>query len=123
MRLTGAILSTATLLWGLYQAPFLHIHPEDLDHPPTPALVHLHVHATLPSSTNFISAHTDDDDAVDVGWNPVQPSSLALSFDFIAAETAHIPPLVRASVPLPVPLQRGHDPPGLTPEQPRAPPA
>lgn len=123
MKVCGAILSTAALFWGFYQAPFLHIHAEDLDHAATPALVHLHVHDAPVALTPVIDALTADDDAIDLGWNGIPSSFVAFPFDFVFSEAGSVPSLVAASEPVPVPQRRGHDPPEFAPRQPRAPPA
>jgi hypothetical protein len=122
VRARGAFLSTAALLWGFYQAPFLHIHPEDLDHPAT-GLVHAHVPEPFADSAATAAAYTADDDAVDVGWNIFPPSFLPFVFHAAISSPASMPPLVVRSVRVPVLHRRSHDPPELTPQQPRAPPA
>ncbi len=122
MRVFGRLLSTAALLWGFIQAPFLHIHPEDLDHPPAPALGHLHLHELLPGPTPLISTHTDDDDAVDVGWNPLPVCFAAIPIARAASELPVPGPRLVSALP-PVPEQRAHDPPDASPLQSRAPPA
>jgi hypothetical protein len=124
VRVSGTVLGTAALLLGFYQAPFAHIHPDDLDHPATSTLVHWHFHHQAPvTPTPLIVAPTDDDDAIDVGWNALRCPVTQVQFDCDIAETVHLPAIALTSVPLPIPQRRGHDPPELAPKLPRAPPA
>ena len=123
MRRHGAFLSAAALLWGFYQAPFLHIHPEDLEHPVTTGLVHAHVPEPFAGSAPVAGAYTADDDAIDVRWNVFPPSFLPFVFHVAISTTASVPPLVVRSARVPVLHRRSHDPPELTPKPPRAPPA
>lgn len=122
MRAPGSILSIAALFWGFLQAPFLHVHAGETDHPAT-SLTHLHVHASQVASGPTICAHTADDDAIDVEWRIAPPSGAAFSVDLAVSGTVLVaaPPVV--SIALLIPQPRGHDPPNLTPKQPRAPPA
>jgi hypothetical protein len=123
VRTPGAILSTAGLLSGFLQAPFFHIHPEDLDHAPTSTLVHAHLHIAPAASGPVIAPHTADDDAIDVGWNLVRPTFVSTAFNFVVSGVVTVPLPALTSAETPVPDRRGHDPPGLNPQQPRAPPA
>jgi hypothetical protein len=123
VRAPGAILSTAGLLLGFLQAPFFHIHAEDLDHAPTSTLLHVHLHRAREASGPVIAPHTADDDAIDVGWNLLRPTIVSLAFNFVASEAVGVPLPAPTSAATPVPDRRGHDPPGLKPKQPRAPPA
>jgi hypothetical protein len=122
VRVYGTILSTAALFWGFLQAPFLHIHPEDLDHPSAPPLGHLHLHQPSAAPGPLLSAHTDDDDAITVGWNALPVSSPAIPVAWASPEVPLSPPEPISALP-PVPDQQGHDPPEASPKQPRAPPA
>ena len=123
MRALGRVLSTITLLCGFVQAPFFHIHPEDLDHPATSMPVHTHVHSMVPASGPVLSAETADDDAVDVEWGIARTSVAPLSFELGVPEAIFAPELTLVSAVIPTPRQRGHDPPEFTPRQSRAPPA
>lgn len=123
MRVSGAVLGTAAVLLGFYQAPFAHIHAEDFDHPATSTLIHWHFHYEAPvSPTPLIVAPTADDDAIDVGWNALRCSVTQIQFDCDIAEAVHLPAVALTSIPLPIPQKRGHDPPELTFKLPRAPP-
>ena len=123
MRAHGAVASIAALLWGFLQAPFFHIHAEELDHPATSAPVHMHVRAASTSSGPAIGALTADDDAIDVLWSIAQPSAVVFAFNPGIPGAIAIPVPALASAAVPIPQRRGHDPPDLTPKQPRAPPA
>ena len=120
----GAILSIVALLWGFLPAPFLHIHSEEGDHPAT-SPVHVHVHTAAKASGPVIGVHTADEGAIDVEWTiaPPPPSAIAFTLDLATSGAIIIaaPPVV--AVPLLIPQTRGHDPPDLTPKQPRSPPA
>ena len=120
MQASGAILSIAALFWGFLQAPFLHIHAEETDHPAT-SLAHMHVHSAQTASGPTICAHTADDDAIDVEWRIAPPS--AGVFPLIVSGTVTVAAPAVVSIALLIPRPRGHDPPDLTPKQPRAPPA
>ena len=122
MRVPGTILSIAALLWGFAQAPFFHIHPEELEHPAT-SLAHLHVHAAPTVPGPSIGAHTDDDDAIDVEWGIAPPSAVAFLLEPAIFEALDIVPSPVISGAVVIPQPRGHDPPDLTPRHPRPPPA
>jgi hypothetical protein len=123
VRTGSVILSVLALLWGFLQAPFDHIHPEDLDHPATSALVHLHVHAMPAGSGPYIAPHTDDDDEIDVLWSVATSANVVLYADAELGELTPLPVPTPASVAVVVPRHRGHDPPESSPKIPRAPPA
>lgn len=123
MKASGTVLSTVALLLGFYQAPFAHIHPDDTDHPVTSTPVHWHVHHQgPPSSACSISAATDDDDAIDVGWNAQACSFTQIPFDFTVVEPVAPPVIAFSAMPVLIPHRRGHDPPELASRSPRAPP-
>jgi hypothetical protein len=124
VRAPGTVASIAALLWGFLQAPFFHIHPEDLDHSATSAPLHVHLHAASNTAGPTIGALTADDDAIDVPWTIVQPEGVAFAVDLAVPESAMlIPAPAPASVAVPIPQRRGHDPPDVTAKHPRAPPA
>jgi hypothetical protein len=120
--MASTILGIAALFWGFVQAPFLHIHVEETDHSAA-SLAHQHVHAVQSASGPAICAHTPDDDAIDVEWRIGLPQTVALAIDLAISDSVIIepPPVVSAAVSILRP--RGHDPPDLTPKQPRSPPA
>ena len=122
VQAAGAVLSIAALFWGFLQAPFLHIHAEETDHP-VASLAHLHVHAAQVASGPTLCTHTADDDAIDVEWRVAPPSGTEFSFDLAASGTVAVAPPPVVSIALLVPQPRGHDPPDLSPKQPRPPPA
>jgi hypothetical protein len=123
VRTGSVILSVLALLWGFLQAPFDHIHPEDLDHPATSALGHLHVHAMFAGDGPYIGPHTPDDDEVDVLWSVTTSANVVLHADADLGERSLVPAPTPASVAVLVPQHRGHDPPESSPKIPRAPPA
>jgi hypothetical protein len=120
VRVAGTIPSIAALFCGLVQAPFLHIHVKDRGHPATtPA--HLHAHVSQKATGPTIGAHTADEDAIDVEWCIAQP--VAFTLDLAIAEAVVIEPPLVVSASVSSLRPRGHDPPDLTPKQPRSPPA
>jgi len=122
VRVPGATLSIAALLWGFLQAPFLHIHIEDQDHPAaSPSHLHVQVAQRVPGPA--IGAHTADDDAIDLEWSIAAPSGVNFHFDLGPPESVFVFTPALASAPLQSPQRRGHDPPDLSPKQSRAPPA
>jgi hypothetical protein len=123
VRTRGVILGVVALLWGLLQAPFDHIHPEELEHQATSAPVHLHVHETLTGHSPFIGPRTADDDEIDVLWSVATSAIVVLHADAELGERISLSDPSVASVAVLVPRHRGHDPPGSSPNIPRAPPA
>ena len=123
MRTRGVIFGVSVLLCGFVQAPFDHIHPEELDHPASPAPVHIHVHETPAGEGAAIAPHTADDDEVDVLWSVTTSAHVVLHADLALGERviAQAPSPVSAEIL--VPQHRGHDPPEFSPKIPRAPPA
>ena len=122
MRTARIILSIAALFWGFLQAPFYHVHAEELDHPAiTPA--HFHVHSAAALSGIQITAHTADDDDIEIEWAIAQPDGVALVADLSVSAIARENPLTAISSVGTTPSPRGHDPPDFTPKQPRSPPA
>jgi hypothetical protein len=122
VRAPSSILSIAALFGGFLQAPFLHIHASETDHPATP-LAHLHMRAAEMASSPALCAHTADDDAIDVEWRIAPPSAAAFSPDIAVSGTVAVAAPPTISIALVIPQPRGHDPPDLTSRQPRAPPA
>jgi hypothetical protein len=122
--LTGRIiLGVVALLWGFLQAPFDHIHPEELEHQATSAPMHIHMHETLAGRGPAIAPHTADDDEVDVLWSVTTSAQVVLHVDAELGERITLPGPSLASAPILVPRHRGHDPPEFSPKIPRAPPA
>src|SRR5262245_44891886 len=103
------------------QAPFLHVHMEESDHPAAP-LAHLHVPKCHDSPEPTIAAHSADDDAVVIEWRIAPPPTLTGTLDLpVWAAAVFEPPSVIAFV-TDAPQPRGHDPPALSTRQPRSPP-
>jgi hypothetical protein len=117
------MLGVLSLLWGFLQAPFDHIHPEELEHQATASPVHLHVHETFTGYGPFIAPRTADDDEVDVLWNLTMSANVVLHADARLGERITWSDPSPASVAVSGPRHRGHDPPESSPKIPRAPPA
>src|SRR5260370_41972974 len=94
VRVPGAILSIVALFWGLLQAPFFHIHTEELDHSTAPIPVHLHIHVARHATGVAIVAETADDDAFETEWSATQPQPITILAD--------IAPICKPSPPSPV---------------------
>ena len=122
VRLTGTVSSIAILLSGFTQAPFLHIHVAEANHPAA-SVAHVHVHSVQTPSSPVIEAHTPDDDAIDVEWRISAPQPTGLVFVLGISDNTVIAPPIILSRTAAVSRPRGHDPPDLTPKQPRSPPA
>ncbi len=123
VRVPGAILSIVALFWGLLQAPFFHIHTEELDHSTAPIPVHLHIHVARHATGVAIVAETADDDAIETEWSATQPQPITILADMAPIGNTSVPSPVFSSAAVPVPSPRADDPPDLTPRQPRSPPA
>ena len=117
------ILSIAALFWGFLQAPFFHIHAEELSHPTEPIPVHLHLHLAHQAPGLAFIAQTPDDDAVETEWSVAQPQPVTILADITVPGKIRVPSPVFTSAVLHVPHKRGHDPPDVSPKQPRSPPA
>lgn len=122
MRTGKMILGVVALLWGFVQAPFDHIHPEELDHPATTAPVHVHVHESFAEQKPSIASRTDDDDEIDVLWSAATSALFVLHVDLEQRERISVPTPSQASVVVLMPEYPGHDPPEFRPTIPRAPP-
>jgi hypothetical protein len=119
----GVLFSVATLLWGFAQAPFFHIHAEDLDHEQNSGLEHVHVRSIPLSPGPQIGPYTADDDAIDVIWSISAPSVVQFHFVLEIADHPVIDaPVMAGSLVASVSLH-SHDPPAFRPNNPRAPPA
>ena len=123
MRTRGVILGVLALLWGFLQAPFDHIHPEELEHQAITAPVHLHMHETFTGYGPLIAPRTADDDEIDVLWSVATSANIVLHADAELGERVPVSDPSLASVAVLVPRHRGHDPPEFSPKIPRAPPA
>jgi hypothetical protein len=123
VRIGKVTLFVVALLWGFLQAPFDHIHPEELEHQVTSVPVHMHVHERLPGNSPSIAPYTADDDEVDVPWSVTTCAHVVLHGDAELGEQVTLPGPSLASVGILVPRHRGHDPPDFSSKIPRAPPA
>ncbi len=120
VRIISGVLA---LLWGFIQAPFDHIHPEELEHEAVAAPVHLHGHEMWTAEGPSMDAHTADDDEVDVLWSIALSSHVTLPAVAELPERLALPDLARTLATAPAVRHRGHDPPSFSPKIPRAPPA
>jgi hypothetical protein len=107
---------------GLLQAPFLHIHPEPIDHPAAPVL-HVHSHLDTTVTGPVIGAHTADENEIEVDWHILTQPLLNFAVDLPVAEIAIVAPPSSSGIATSIPRPRGHDPPDVAPKSPRAPPA
>jgi len=123
VRISSIIVGILALLWGFLQAPFDHIHPEELEHQATSAPVHIHVHEMLTGWGPAVAPHTADDDEVDVLWSVTTSAHVVLHANAELGERVTVAGLSRDSEGILVPRHRGHDPPVCSPKIPRAPPA
>ena len=123
VKIGDVILGVLTLLYGFVQAPFDHIHPEELEHPATAAPVHLHVHRSFTERGSCIAPRTDDDDEVDVLWSVATSPLVMLHAEVELGDRVPVPAPSLASIVVLMPQHRGHDPPESSPKIPRAPPA
>lgn len=121
--MSGVILSVLVLLWGFLQAPFDHIHPEELEHQATSTLAHVHVREALVEHGPYIAPRTADDDEIDVLWSIATSAAVVLPADAEWSESVSVPAPSLAFFAVLVPRHRGHDPPEFSPKIPRAPPA
>jgi len=113
----------ATLLWGFVQAPFFHIHAEDLDHDHGAGLTHIHGRAIHNDSFAEIESHTADDDEIDVPWSIAAPPGIHFDIALdIAGPVASEPLMVQAGT-VPAIDLHSHDPPASYAQHSRPPPA
>jgi hypothetical protein len=106
------------------EAPFLHTHQhESTQHHPGPVF-HLHFPSIEHSGNGpeFRSLNPDDD-AQFLNWVSLTPTHLNPAVPGIPAEFFTVPALETSRLTVDGPQQNGHDPPPLTPQNPRAPPA
>jgi hypothetical protein len=118
-----AILGLLALVWGFVQAPFAHVHSQDLDHTHKSAVSHFHVRGAHHGSGTSLAARTADDDAVDALWSISTPRANLVHTDFEAAARFIPAAELQPHVTILLPRYQSHDPPLLTSLSPRAPPA
>ena len=120
----GAVVSVIALLLGFAQAPFYHVHGEELEHSHGSGLAHMHLRIADEAEEGVhIEARTADDDAVDVVWSIASPAGNAFHFDFDFAGSAALPAPVLAAAKPPVLRLHSHDPPVVAVRHLRGPPA
>jgi len=110
-------------MWGFVQAPFLHIHSEELNHDHGTGPTHVHVRGVHVESGPEIESLTADDDAIDVDWAISAPSLFHFVLPPENVGRVAVKPSVSIGAPAASVLFRSHDPPALNPENPRPPPA
>lgn len=114
---------TIVALFGaLLEAPFLHIHPETIEHLAAPVL-HIHSHLENPETGSVIGAHTADENEIDLAWHVLAQPLLDFAVDLHVAGIAILSPPFSSRIATSIPRPRGHDPPDIAPKSPRAPPA
>ena len=119
----SAVLVVAMFV-AFIEAPFLHTHQhESTQHHPGPAfLFHFGSTERGRNGPEFRGLNPDDDAQV-LSWLALAPTSLTLAAPAVAGEFFTIPALQSNRLTVDAPHQKGADPPPLTPQNPRAPPA
>lgn len=122
---TRAFLSVAALLFGFAQAPFFHVHAEELEHSHGSGLGHMHLRIANDDGEDgvHVEARTADDNALDVVWSVSSPSGHGFDFEFDSAGLASIVAPAAPATRVRVVRLHSHDPPAPKPVNPRAPPA
>jgi len=116
-------LSLAVLI-AFVEAPFLHTHQHEATQRHPGPVFHLHLKlAHAASNTREFRGVNPDDDAQIQSWFSVTPADSRYIAPALAAELFSIPILERSKWVVEAPLQIGHDPPLLSPRNPRGPPA
>ena len=109
-------------MWAFVQAPFLHIHVEDSDHPAA-SPTHSHAPSCHEWQVPTFATHSADDDAIALEWRIAPPQIAFVTFDLPVLGAVIIEPPSVISIAADVPQPRGHDPPEIGPTNPRPPPA
>ena len=119
-RLTTVVGLTA-LLWSFAQAPFLHVHAED--HDDSSGSIHSHLHLYHGSPTPTIAEADEEKDAIDLVWGISAPNGIHLSLNLFLLERFVIPEPLLAGVTASNVALHSHDPPNISSQNPRGPPA
>ena len=118
------LVSVVTLLLGFAQAPFYHVHGEELEHSHGSGLAHMHLHIADEAEEGVhIEARTADDDAVDLVWSIAAPVGNDFQFEIDLAGVAVLPAPVSAHARVPDIRFHSHDPPFVAARHLRGPPA
>ena len=121
---TGVLASAAALLLGFIQAPFFHVHGEELEHSHGSGLAHMHLRVADDGDEGVhMEARTADDDAVDVVWSVARTADSGFHFDFDQTERAVVAAPARLAARITVVTLHSHDPPARDRAHPRGPPA
>jgi hypothetical protein len=130
-RALVAVSSAVALQLGALGAPLVHAHLDDHDHDHHGA-ARVHAHLGGHATPHHVRDHDDDHLAFDEDESSERATGLQL---FVAVESPpfSVPLLPPARYALPAPLQsimrrppavtHSHDPPGVRPSAPRAPPS
>jgi hypothetical protein len=73
----------------LLQAPFLHIHPEPIEHPAAHVL-HVHSHLEDPVTGPVIGVHTADENEIDLAWHVLTRPLLDFAVDLPVARLVRV---------------------------------
>ena len=119
----SAVLALAMFV-AFIEAPFLHTHQhESTQHHPGPVF-HLHFPSIEYGGKGpAIRSLNPDDDAQFLSWVSVTPTHLIPAAPALPAEFFTVPPPELRRWTIDARHPRGHDPPPLTTQNPRAPPA
>jgi len=112
------------MFFAFIEAPFLHTHQhESTRHHPGPAF-HLHFPSIEQGGNGpaFRSLNPDDD-AQSLSWLSLTPTHLNPAAPPVPAEFFSVPAPESGRLAVDPRHRKGHDPPPLTPQNPRAPPA
>jgi hypothetical protein len=121
VRTGVTVVAIAGLFYGFVQAPFLHVHAEESDHPGASG-AHWHGLRFARGTGLQIGAQTGDDDEIEIAWHATPPLHVTFTVDFAVSPAVIVKPPETTLAAVPVPRPRGHDPPDLPPQQPRSPP-
>jgi hypothetical protein len=106
------------------EAPFLHTHQHESTQHHAGPVFHLHLGLTHHSSkTPGFQGLNPDDDAQLQSWLSLTPTDSTPVAPAVPAEFYSVPDLETSRLKVDPPLEKGHDPPGLSRRNPRAPPA
>lgn len=124
VRSSSSTLLSLAVFIAFLDAPFLHTHRHEATQNHPGPVFHLHVklsHAA--SKTAEFRGLDPDDDAQIQGWLSVAPTDSRHIAPALPLEPFSVPLLERSGWAVEAPLQIGHDPPLLSPQNPRGPPA
>jgi hypothetical protein len=106
------------------EAPFLHTHQHESTQHHSGPVFHLHLRSIQHSGNGpEFRGLNPDDDAQFQSWLSLTPTHLTPVAPAVPAQFFTVPALEASRSTVDAPQQRGHDPPPLTTQNPRAPPA